>query len=274
MSSIDAHRAARAYDRIAAAYDRQMAGDQWMRALLWRHYLRVFQPGDAVLDVSCGTGLDAVFLARAGMRVTAIDGAPAMIDQLRARAARAGVLERVEARVLDVADLGSRGGRFDGIISAFAGLSTVPDLATFAGDAARLLRPGGRVVIHLLSRFSLWEWLGLLRHGRWSEARSLGRQTERDFPIGGLAVRHYLYAPHEVYRRAFEPTFALCRAYSLGALRPPHHVRRVPPVVVRGLGALEPHLGPHRPFLNWGRFFVLDLALRDDRASPRAEGTR
>ncbi len=56
-----------------------------MRNLLWERYARLFRPGDAVLDVGCGTGIDALFLARSAVRVVGIDASPSMIAQARAR---------------------------------------------------------------------------------------------------------------------------------------------------------------------------------------------
>ncbi|HZU27115.1 MAG TPA: methyltransferase domain-containing protein [Bryobacteraceae bacterium] len=55
-----------------------------------------------VLDLACGTGRNAIWLAQHGWRVTAVDGSQAAITALLARAAREGVA--VETRV---ADLGS-----------------------------------------------------------------------------------------------------------------------------------------------------------------------
>lgn len=256
---------ARAYDAIAPGYDRQLDGDQWMRDVLWGHYLRRFQPGQRVLDVSCGSGLDSCFLAGRGILITGIDISPGMIGELHSKASRLGVRDRIEIHLMDLAGLASLPPRsFDGIVSAFAGLNTTPDLSEFSRDASRLLKPGGRMVLHLLNRFSLWEWLGLIRDRRYSEARRLHSQRERYFVVGGQRLRHYLLHPREAYARHFAREFLLEECYSLGFLRPPHTVNRIPGPVARALGSLERPLARHRPLLNCGRFFVLDLLLRPE----------
>jgi SAM-dependent methyltransferase len=249
-----------AYDAIAADYDAQVRGDDWMRAAIHAHYVRVFQPGQRILDVGCGTGIDAVFLARRGVHVTAMDYSPEMIAQLHSRVSSTGVTDLVDAQVLPIEGISKlRGREFDGLISAFAGLSTLPDLDQFARDAAVLVRPHGRLILHLLNRFSLWEWLGYLAHANWPAARQVGRLRTREFTIGGRAVRHTLYFAREAYRRYFQADFALRAAYSLGCVRPPHTVRRIPPRIVQSLERLDVPAG-HWPLLrDAGRFCVLDL---------------
>ena len=152
--------------------------------------------------------------------------------------------------------------RFDGAISSFAGLSTLADLSPFAAALARLLPPGGRAVLHLLGRFSLWEALGLLRRGHMAAIRRLATTQERLFTIGGESVAHSLFFPCQTYRQFFAPYFVLREAYGLGSLRPPHTVRRVPAPWVGLLGATEARLGRWPPLLNCGRFYVLDLERR------------
>jgi ubiquinone/menaquinone biosynthesis C-methylase UbiE len=249
-----------AYDAIAVDYDQQVAGDAWMRQVLHRQYARVFKPGDRVLDVGCGTGIDAFFLAGRYIHVTAIDISPEMIGRLRGRIATEGLADRIDARVLAVQDVSAlEGQRFDGLISAFAGLSTLPDLSGFAHDAARLVRPGGHLVLHLLNRFSLWEWLGYLSRRNWRSARQVGRVRSRQFTIGGQPVQHTLYFADEAYRGYFARDFALREAYALGALRPPHTVQRIPRALVRGLEWLDVRTGTWPLLEHAGRFWVLHL---------------
>jgi len=249
-----------AYDAIAASYDDQVQGDSWMREVVQRHYTRLFNPGEHILDVGCGTGIDALFLASRGVRVTGIDHSPEMIGAFRSKIAVSGVSDLLDAHVLPIQDLSRLAAEhFDGLISAFASLSTLPDLEEFANNAARLVKPHGRLVLHLLNRFSLWEWLGYLSRADWQAARQVGRLRTREFTIGGRAVRHTMYFPHEAYDRFFRDCCALRAAYALGSLRPPHTVRRLPASVVSALERIDVRTG-HLPLVqNAGRFFVLDL---------------
>jgi SAM-dependent methyltransferase len=226
-----------AYDAIAAQYDTLQAGDEWMRARLHRHYLSAFRRSKRVLDIGCGTGTDALVLARHGISVLGIDGSAAMIAQARGS---------IDARVLAIEDIASLDETFDGAYSSFASLSTV-DLAHFAVDVASLLKPGARLIVHMLNRFSLWE-------RRVSPPR-------RTFTIGGLPVEHRLYFARDAYRY-FAAQFALRGSYSLGSLRPPHTVQRVPKPVVKTLEWLDVRLGGLPGVRDAGRFFVLDLERR------------
>ncbi len=240
-----------AYDSIAATYDAQQSGDEWMRRTLHAHYLRVFRPAQRVLDVGCGTGTDALLLAQHGINVVAIDGAAGMIGQLRAKAS--GLEGLIAGQVLPIDELHRLDGPFDGAYSSFAGLSTV-DLAQFAQQAHRLIRPRGRMVLHMLNRLSLWEWLG-------SRRIHPPNATQRSFTIGGHPVAHRLYFPGEAYGY-FAEGFALKQMYSLGALRPPHTVRRLPHRLVQRLEWFDLRAGGLPGVRSAGRFFVLDLERR------------
>ena len=249
-----------AYDTIAAGYDEQVRGDDWMRRRLHAQYARAFRPGQRVLDVGCGTGTDAIALARMGIRVVGIDGSAAMVTRLREKVQAAQVEPLVEAQVLEIQRLGQlRRGPFDGIVSAFASLSAVPDLAGFAEDSARLVRPGGRMVLHLLNRFSLWEFLGYVARRDVTSAAQVGRLRTRCFSIGGESVRHTLYFSGEAYQRFLAGPWMLRESYSLGAVRPPHTVRRLPPWLVGGLEWLDLRVGGCPLLRDAGRFFVLDV---------------
>ncbi|HYU32821.1 MAG TPA: class I SAM-dependent methyltransferase [Thermoanaerobaculia bacterium] len=246
-----------AYDALAADYDQLVEEDFWMRQLLWKRYLRLFPPGSQVLDVACGTGLDTLFLARAGMKAAGIDASAGMVEQLRTKAAHEGLA--IEARVGDASDLSAwPDGSFDGIVSAFAGLNTV-DLERFSAEADRVLRPGGRMVLHLLAPAGVWSLVRPLTRLRWREAWLTARRRELTTEIAGSSVHLTLLPPLETYERGFAGAFTLRRAWSLGFLWPRSANRWLPLPLRRLLGRIEPILGGLLLLRRAGRFFVLEL---------------
>jgi SAM-dependent methyltransferase len=232
---------AAAYDAIAPGYDALVVEDRWMREVLWAHYARLVRVGERVLELGCGTGLDTLSLARRGVEVSAVDVSPGMIARLTEKARQEGLSDLLELRVGDLAELdGYASESFDAVISSFAVLNTVEDLEGLAAAAARVLRPGGRMVLHLLAPGGLWE------------------RQKQVVTICGRPVRHRLLSAGEAGRR-FAGPFRPHRVYGLGFLWPRAVGRWIPLPVARLLGHLEARLGTAAPFLDWGRFFVLDL---------------
>ena len=97
------------------------------------------QPGERVLIVGCGTGLDLELLPRTA-EITAIDLTPAMVEKTRARGVP------VDARVMDASKLDFPDASFDVVILHLI-LAVVPDPYATAREAARVLRPNGRASI-------------------------------------------------------------------------------------------------------------------------------
>lgn len=254
-----------AYDALAPSYNQKVREDQWMRDVLWRRYRKLFAASDRVLDVGCGTGLDTLYLAKHGIRMTGVDLSSQMIAELKVESKRLGIEDRIQTQVADIADLSNWPGKyFHGAVSAFAGLNTVQDLAGFATDAARLLLPRGHMVVHMLAPGDTWERRKHIhKEGRRVAWRHFHRR-HRSKLIAGQPVRHRVISVSEAYHRYFERSFKLYRRYGLGFLLPQHIMGSLPTIVSANLGRLEAILGSHRPFLNRSRFFVLELENRQE----------
>jgi ubiquinone/menaquinone biosynthesis C-methylase UbiE len=250
----DASRIASAYDAVAADYDRHLEADRWIRRALWRHYDRLFQTGDRVLDVGCGTGIDTLHLASRGLEVTAVDASPGMVERLREKLDPV-MRSRVTIHGGDVVEVLRRlEGPFDGLVAAFAVLNTV-DLVAFVPEAARLLRPGGRLVAHLLAP---GYGAGPLQKC-WRIVRSAVAPARLEVNMQGFRLEHALFGARQLYRRFFAGPFALRSAYGLGLLVGAGLQRRLPDGVLDLAARLEARSLTSWPLNAAGRFYVLDL---------------
>jgi SAM-dependent methyltransferase len=99
-------------------------------------------PGKTVLEMGCGTGTNAVELARRGYRVTAVDLTPIAIERAREKATKAGVSVDFRAGDLTRLDLG---GPYDCLldIGLYHGIRN-RDLVGFRSTLQRVSRPGTR----------------------------------------------------------------------------------------------------------------------------------
>jgi len=228
-SEIDETR--RAFDAAAPVYDEAyewLPGIRRMRSITSRLYLQYFAPGSRILEINCGTGNDAVFLAREGMRVTATDISAAMIREVQKKAALSGGLPgSVTARLLPFDRIGElRGERFDGACSNLGGLNCTDDLSSVARDLAGLLEPGGIFIATVMPSFCPWETAAFLAKFEWRKAirRFSGRGTVAD--LHGGHVRTYYHPPGK-FRRAFSEDFEHVRTVGLAILVPPPNFTRM-----------------------------------------------
>jgi len=203
--------AALAFDRIAPGYDEGFGRNP--AGLLFRHVFqerlrRLFRPGARVIDLGCGTGEDALFLASLGVHIRAIDIAPEMVARTRAKAERAGLGKLVEVEERAAEGVASLGDGFDGACSDFGALNCTA-LGAVGEGLARALRPGAPVLVSVIGRRPLPALL----------ARPFGKTRAECPRVGGLEVPTRALTPGEL-REALGPAFAWCDAFALGVLVP------------------------------------------------------
>lgn len=130
------------YDRIAPLYD-------WMEALAerryggWRERAWSLVAGPQVLEVGVGTGKNIPHYP-SGIRVTGIDLSEKMLVRARRRAA--GKNTPITLHQMDVQALEFPDGAFDSAIATFV-FCSVPDPVAGLREMARVVRPGGRIVL-------------------------------------------------------------------------------------------------------------------------------
>ena len=117
--------------------------------------------GGDVLEVGVGTGLSLEAYDR-GLRVTGMDYSEDMLRKARARVARQGLTHVAGLRQMDARDLDFPDDSFD-TVAAMHVVSVVPEPELVMSEIARVLRPGGQVVITNHFRHERGVWAGLAR---------------------------------------------------------------------------------------------------------------
>ena len=195
---------AAAFDSVAATYDGPQGNNpliQRMRDIVWERITGLLETRSTLLDLGCGTGIDAQHFANMGHNVIATDVSPAMVARASQRMVKGdGRISTfpVGAHELDTCEIPP--GSVDLTYSNFGPLNCVPELGDVARTTATLVRPGGYAVFTVIGRWCPWEVAHYARRRRWSRiAVRFKRQTT---PVGmnGHTIWTRYFTPREFVR--------------------------------------------------------------------------
>ena len=176
----------------------------------------------SVLEVNCGTGADALWLAEKGFKVMATDISSAMIEVAKTK-------ENPNSVAFNQADInkieqyfGSE--KFDLIFSNFGGLNCLSEmeLRFFFKNAANLLTENGLLILVIMPRNTLWEHLYFCLKGKFQTAFRRHRESVIA-NVDGEKVTTYYYNPKEILPLA-ERYFKFEQQNPIGFFVPPSYL--------------------------------------------------
>ena len=133
----------RVYEKLASSYDFTF-GPTLHPGRVQAIQRMGIEPGDRVLEVGVGTGINAALYPR-DCAVTGIDLSDGMLEKARRRIARKGITN-VRLVEMDAADLKFTDDSFDIVYAPYL-ISVVPDPVAVAREMHRVCRPGGKIIV-------------------------------------------------------------------------------------------------------------------------------
>jgi SAM-dependent methyltransferase len=171
-----------AFDPLAPTYDDTFTHSpigQYLRAQVHNRLDLHFRADDHVLELGCGTGEDARYLADRGILVTATDVSEGMLAAARAKANNNPLISfaNLDLRSLSVSDSHLETDNFSGVFSNFGPLNCLDDWRPLATWLSKRIKPGSIVGLGVMSPLCIWEplWHGL--HGDFKTATRRWRKT-------------------------------------------------------------------------------------------------
>jgi SAM-dependent methyltransferase len=253
-----------AFDSVAADYDGPSGNNaliQKLRAQTMAAVIRHAPAGSHLVDLGCGTGIDAEYLAQRGYYVTATDWSPEMVRRTQQRAAVAGLGERLEARHLGIQEIGELpAGAFDAAYSDLGPLNCVPDLDEAARGLAKIILPDGHLIASVIGRICPWELALFTARGNWARARLRFAPGPVPVPLNGHTVWTRYFSPGEfeaVFRRV---GFRRLEQRGLSLFVPPPYMDAFAarhPSLIASLARLEQTMGDWPLLRGWGDHFLI-----------------
>ena len=247
-----------AFDAVASAYDTTFSETAVGRLLRARvRALATRETAEArpaaALEINCGTGEDAVWLAKQGWQVLATDVSPEMVAATNARARAAGLAGSIRVEVCAIEEIGRI--RSDALLSElrlifsdFGGLNCLSpeSLQKLAIDLQLLMPSGGIFVAVVMGRFCWWETLYFLLKGKPREAfRRLGKEPVNAPLDDKTSVPTWYYSPAEFRRLMAHEQVRAISVHPAGFWLPPSYLDpffEKRPRLLRFLNFLEKNL--------------------------------
>ncbi len=232
----------------------------YLRGQFRDEVLSQLRSSSEILELNCGTGLDAVFFAEQGHKILANDNAKGMLEQLEKKIAARSLEKQIETLHCSFHDIHKIQGRaFDHIISNFGGLNCTEDLDGVLKQFSALLKPGGKVTLMIMPKICPWE-MALAFKGKFRTAfRRLKKRALAK--VEGVEFYCYYYTPGYV-KRAIRNEFETISLKGVCVTVPPeflqNFVERKPRMFER-LKALDKKISGIFPFTYCCDHFLITL---------------
>jgi SAM-dependent methyltransferase len=240
-----------AFDVLAPSYDADFtrtAIGTYLRGITHQRLAPYIKQGDSVLELGCGTGEDALWLATQGAHVTATDASHKMLDLTR---------HKTHGKTVQVAQLDMNAlpvdytQDFDGVFSNFGALNCVEHRSDLARWLASRVKANGWLALVVMPPFCFWETLWHGVHGDFTTSTRRRKPATFKPDEHSLPMNITCPTPREL-AQDFAPHFRVEQVLPLGVFLPhsaAYGVVEKRPKLLRLLQSLD-HITQHVSLLS------------------------
>jgi ubiquinone/menaquinone biosynthesis C-methylase UbiE len=193
---------------------------KWMRSVVHKIYLENFKPGDKLLELNAGTGIDAMFLAARGIRVHATDISENMINAIKEKVKSKNAENMVDTELCSFENIGQiKEEDFYGAISNFGGLNCIGNFEKLSNDLSQKIKSGGKFIAVVMNKFCPWEIFYYLLKFNFKEAFRRFKKEGIYAGLGNEKIWTYYFSPSG-FAKFFSRHFKTKKIYTLGLYTP------------------------------------------------------
>ncbi|WNM19368.1 class I SAM-dependent methyltransferase [Flavobacterium capsici] len=210
------------FDKAASNYDETFTNSEIgkiQRHLVYTELSKHLNSIQNILEINCGTGEDAIWLAKQNFNVTATDISPKMIEIAKSKA-------NLNFKTADINSITKtfEGETFDLIFSNFGGLNCLSksEFENFFANISSILSEKGKMVLVIMPKNTIWEQFYFLIKLQFSSI--FRRKKEKVIAnVDGENVATYYYNPKDIVNLA-KQDFDLIKYKLIGFFVPPSYL--------------------------------------------------
>lgn len=212
------------FDKAAIFYDNSFTntgiGKAQRNMVYYQLHEILSENKSSILEINCGTGEDAIWLADKGFQVTATDISNEMIAVAKTKS---NTIHFAQADINTIAEQFS-GSQFDVIFSNFGGLNclTTQELHRFFLKCHEILSEKGQLVLVIMPKHTLWEKMYFILKGKFEEAFRRTKQVA-NANVDGVNVPTYYFNPNDVVQLS-KDNFNFVSVNPIGFFIPPSYL--------------------------------------------------
>ncbi len=218
-----------------------------------------------LLEINCGTGEDALWLAKKGHRVVCTDVSASMLEIVKAKVSNAKLEKKITIQQLDLTKIESweTTEKYDIIFSNFAGLNCLnpTELQVTLAELSKLLKPNGQLILVFLGRFCAWETKYFLLKGTWKSAFRRMNKEAVFADVDGEKVATWYYSISGV-KKLISYNLKLKNSKAIGTHVPPSYLNpwfRNKKWLLNIFAALDQLYGTSRIFTGLSDHYLIEL---------------